>query len=325
MFVVSMSGTEPDYYIEKMVRERNIGGVLLFGYNMESEEQTSGLVGSLQELAMQTEPTIPLFVMVDCEGGEIQSAPWVSAQPSAAEVGGRVDPEEARRMAEKIGRELRRGGVNADLAPVVDTGSGAAIGGRSYGDDPTLVASMGTAAVEGFEEAGVVSAAKHFPNHGPALEDSHVGRPRIDHDAQTLAQRDLPPFRAAVEAGVPMVIVGHLVYPALDPERPASLSPTAIGLLRGELGFDDVIVTDDLAMEGAKRGGTVAEAAVEAVEAGVDLLIISGPPEEQAAAYDAIVAAVESGEIPRERIDASIERIKRVKDRYPLYSEGSLR
>ena len=325
MFVVSMSGTEPNYYIEKMVRERNIGGVLLFGYNMESEEQTRGLVGSLQELAMQTEPTIPLFVMVDYEGGEIQSAPWVSAQPSAAEVGGRVDPEEARRMAEKIGRELRRGGVNADLAPVVDTGSGAAIGGRSYGDDPTLVASMGTAAVKGFEEAGVVSAAKHFPNHGPALEDSHVGRPRIDHDAQTLAQRDLPPFRAAVEAGVPMVIVGHLVYPALDPERPASLSPTAIGLLRGELGFDDVIVTDDLAMEGAKRGGTVAEAAVEAVEAGVDLLIISGPPEEQAAAYDAIVAAVESGEIPRERIDTSIERIKRVKDRYPLYSEDSLR
>ncbi len=122
-----------------------------------------------------------------------------------------------------------------------------------------------------------------------------------------------------------MVMVGHLVYPALDPERPASLSPAAIGLLRGELGFDGVIVTDDLAMEGAKRGGTVAEAAAEAVQAGVDLLIVSGPPEEQAAAYDAIVAAVESGEIPRERIDASIERIKRVKDRYPLYSEGSLR
>ncbi|MDP8951518.1 MAG: hypothetical protein M3N18_04630 [Actinomycetota bacterium] len=323
MFVVGMDGTEPNYYIEKMVRERNIGGVLLFGYNMESEEQTRSLVGTLQELAMQTEPALPLFVAVDHEGGEVQSAPWASAQPSAEEVGGRADPKEAQRIAETIGRELRHGGVNTDLAPVVDTGSGAAIGSRSYGDDPTLVAGMGAAAVRGFEQAGVVSAAKHFPNHGPSLEDSHISRPRIDHDARTFAQRDLPPFRAAAEAGVPMMMVGHLVYPVLDPERPASLSQAAIELLRGELGFDGVIVTDDLAMEGAKRGGTVAEAAAAAVTAGVDLLIISGSPEEQAAAYDAVVAAVESGEIPRERIDASVERIKKVKDRYPLYSEGS--
>ena len=320
MFIVSMDGTEPNYYIQKMIQERNIGGVLLFGYNMESEEQTQSLIGSLQELSMQTEPAIPLFVAVDYEGGEVQSAPWVSAQPSAAEVGSRADPQEARRIAEKVGSELRRGGVNTDLAPVVDTGSGAAIGSRSYGDDPDLVGRMGTAAVEGFEESGVVSAAKHFPNHGPALEDSHTGRPSIDHDGQTIAQRDLPPFRAAIEAGVPMVMVGHLVYPALDPERPASLSPAVIKLLREELGFDGVIVTDDLAMEGAKRGGTSAQAAVAAVAAGVDLLIISSSPEEQAAAYDAVVAAVESGEIPREQIDASIERIRNVKSRYPLYS-----
>ena len=321
MFVVGVSGTEPDYYIEKMVRERNVGGVLLFRYNMESEEQTRSLVGSLQELSVQTEPAIPLFVAVDYEGGEVQSAPWVSAQPSAAEVGDRADPEEARRIAERIGRELRRGGVNADLAPVVDTGFGAAIGNRSYGEDPALVAGMGAAAVGGFEQAGIVAAAKHFPNHGPALEDSHVGRPRVDHEPRTVTQKDLPPFRAAIEAGVPMVMVGHLVYPALDPERPASLSAAAMGLLRGELDFDGVIVTDDLVMEGATRGGTSAQAAVEAVVAGADLLIISSPPEEQAAAYDAVVAAVESGEIPRERIDASVERIKKVKDRYPLYSE----
>ena len=325
MFIVGMDGTEPNYYIEKMIRERNIGGVILLGYNMESEEQTRGLVGSLQELSMQTEPAIPLFVAVDYEGGEVRSAPWVSAQPSAAEAGERADPDEARWIAERIGRELRQGGVNTDLAPVVDTGFGAASRSRSYGEDPTLVGRMGAAAVEGFEQSGVVSAAKHFPNHGPALEDSHVGRPRIDHDAQIVAQRDLPPFRAAIEAGVPMVMVGHLVYPAIDPERPASLSPAAMKLLREELGFDGVIVTDDLAMEGAKRGGTPAQAAVAAVEAGADMLIISGLPEEQAAAYDTVVAAVESGEIPRERIDASVERIRSVKNRYPLYDEGSFR
>ena len=320
MFIVGMSSTEPDYYIEEMIRERNIGGVLLLGYNMKSEEQTKELTNSVQHLSTATEPATPLFVAVDHEGGEVQSAPWVSTQPSAAEVGGRADPEEARSIAERVGRELRRGGVNTDLAPVVDTGYGAAIGSRSYGDDPILVGRMGVAAVQGFEEAGVVSAAKHFPNHGLALEDSHVGRPRIDHDMQTVVQRDLPPFRAAIEARVPMVMVGHLVYPAIDPDRPASLSPAAMRLLRGELlSFDGVIVTDDLAMEGAKRGGTTAQATVSAVTAGADLLMISGPSEEQVAAYDAVVTAVESGEIPRERIDASVQRIKNIKDRYPLY------
>jgi beta-N-acetylhexosaminidase len=320
MFIVGMDGTEPNYYIEKMVRERNIGGVLLFGNNMESEEQTKALTNSLQRLSMETEPAIPLFVAVDYEGGEVQSAPWVAAQPSAAEVGSRADPEEDRQISEEIGRELKRGGVNTDLAPVIDTGSGAAIHSRSYGDDPTLVALMGAASIEGFEQAGVVSSAKHFPNHGPALEDSHFARPVVDHDMQTVLQWDLPPFRAAIEARVPMVMVGHLVYPALDPERPASLSPAAIELLRGELGFDGVIVTDDLIMDGAKRDGSPAQAALQAAKAGADLLIVSGPPEEQAAAYDAVVAAVESREIPREQIDASVGRIKSIKERYPLYS-----
>jgi len=320
MFIVSMDGTEPNYYIEKMIRERNIGGVLLFGHNMESEEQTKELTDSLQRLSIETEPAIPLFVAVDHEGGEVQSAPWVSARPSAAEVGRRADPEEAWLIAEEIGRELRRGGVNTDFAPVVDTEGGAAIGSRSYGNDPALVGRMGAAAVEGFKQAGVVSAAKHFPNHGPAIEDSHVSRPRIEHDLKQVTSEDLPPFQAAIEAGVPMVMLGHLVYPTLDPENPASLSPEATRLLREELGFEGVIVTDDLAMEGAKRGGTSTQAAVAAVTAGADLLVVSSLPEEQAAAYDAIVAAVESGEISRERIETSVERIKNIKNRYPLYS-----
>ncbi|QIN78248.1 hypothetical protein GBA65_06690 [Rubrobacter marinus] len=318
MFVVSMSGTEPDYYIRKMIRERNIGGVILFGANMESEEGTRRLTRSLQELSMATEPRVPLFVAVDHEGGAVQHAPWVGPQPPAAEVGLRGDPGEARRISLQIGRELRGAGVNTDFAPVADTGSGAAIGDRSYGSDPELVGRMVAAAVEGFEEAGVVSAAKHFPNHGPALEDSHVGYPRVEHGTDEVRAFDLPPFRAAVEAGVPMVMVGHLVYPALDPGRPASLSPRATAMLREELGFRGVIVTDDLAMEGAKRGGTVARAAVEAVAAGADLLVVSGLPQEQADAYDAVVAAVESGEIPRARIEESLQRIEQVKRRYSL-------
>ena len=221
---------------------------------------------------MQTEPAVPLFVAVDQEGGDIASAPWVAPQPAAAEVGSRGDPEEAHDIAATMGRQLLRAGINTNFAPVVDTGFGAAIGNRSYGEDPELVARMGAAAVEGFERADVISAAKHFPNHGPATSDSHTSLPVIRHDAKTLESHDLPPFEAAVDAGVPMVMVGHLLYPAIDPHNPASLSRDAIGVLRRDLGFDGVIVTDDLAMAGASGSGTPAEAAVQAVQAGADLL-----------------------------------------------------
>jgi beta-N-acetylhexosaminidase len=318
MFVISVGGTEPDYYINKMIRERNIGGVMLFGYNMKSEAQTKALTGALQDLSMRTEPSVPLFVAVDQEGGQVSSAPWVSRQPAAARVGARGDPAQAREIAEQMGRELLRAGVNTDLAPVLDTGFGAAIGPRSFGEDPELVAEMGAASVKGFESAGVVSAAKHFPNHGPATSDSHVSLPVVDHDLETLRSYDLPPFEAAVRAGAPMVMVGHLVYPAIDPDRPASLSPEAIGMLRGELGFDGVVVTDDLAMAGATGGGPPARAAVEAVKAGADLLIISSPPQRQTDAYDAVVGAVESGEIPRERLETSVERVLEVKRGYSV-------
>lgn len=319
MFVVSVTGTEPDYYIEKMVRERNIGGVLLFGYNMESEAQTRALVDSLQGLAMNTGPATPLFVAVDQEGGEISSAPWVTQQPAAAEIGERGDTAAARNISEQMGSELRRAGVNTNFAPVVDTGFGAAIGARSYGEDPTLVSRMGAAAVEGFEAAGVVSAAKHFPNHGVATVDSHVDYPVVDHDLSTIMSQDLPPFRAAVESGVPMVMMGHLLYPAIDAEKPASLSPKATKLLREELGFDGIIVTDDLSMTAASGGGSSAEATVGAVKAGVDLLILSRPAQEQADAHEAVVAAVESGEITEKQIERSVRRIVEVKRNYPLY------
>jgi beta-N-acetylhexosaminidase len=318
MFVVSVGGTEPDYYIEKMLRERNIGGVILFGYNMKSEGQAESLVCRLQKLSMQTEPALPLLVAVDQEGGDIASAPWVAPEPAAAEVGRGGDPDEARRIAARMGRQLLRAGVNTDFAPVVDTGHGAAIGNRAFGEDPELVAKMGAAAVEGFEGAGVVAAAKHFPNHGPATSDSHVSLPVIGHDAKKLETHDLPPFEAAIDAGVPMVMVGHLVYPAIDAEHPASLSRDAISMLRGDLGFDGVVVTDDLAMAGASGGGSVVDAAVEAVGAGADLLVVSSAPQEQADAYDAVVEAVRSGEIPRSRVEESVGRLLEVKETYDL-------
>ena len=319
MFVVSVDGAAPEHYVEKMVRGRNLGGVILFRYNMKDEAQTRRMISSLQELSMQTEPAIPLFVAVDQEGGEVAHVPWVTPQPAAAEVGAGGDPDKARAIAETMGRQLRQAGVNTDLAPVVDTGYGAAIGSRSFGTNPRMVARMSAASVLGFEEAGIVSAAKHFPNHGAATTDSHEGLPVVRHGMAKVRGHDLPPFQAAVEAGVPMVIMGHLVYPAIDYERPASLSPEAYRMLREDLGFDGVAVTDDLAMAGATGGGTPARAAVRAVKAGADLLILSSPAPQQTAAYEAIVDAVEAGEIPKSRIRESARRVMEVKKEYPLY------
>ena len=317
MFVVGVGGTEPDYYIKKTIRERNIGGIILHDYNMQSKERTQAMVSELQKLSIKTSLCIPLIVAVDQEGGRVSSAPWVTYHPPAAAVGQSGDPAQAQRIAEEIGRQLDAAGVNTDLAPVVDTGFGAAIGDRSFGTDPHLVSKMGAAAVRGFEAAGIISTAKHFPNHGAAKVDSHTGLPVVDHDMQTVLSYDLPPFKRAVEAGVPMVMVGHLLYPAIDPERPASLSPKAIKLLRQEVGFDGVIITDDLAMEGAKQGGTVAQAAVKAVSAGADMLIISSP-QEQVDAYAAVVRGVKQGRISQDQINDSVDRILKLKQQYLL-------
>lgn len=319
MFIVSVDGTGVGPYTESAVRERNVGGVILFEANMRSEAQVRSLTGSLQEIASESQPGIPLLAATDQEGGIVSNAPWVSPQPPAAEVGASGQPEQARRIAETMGEQLLRAGVNADFAPVVDTGGGAAIGSRSYGDDPELVARMGAAAVEGFEEAGVISAAKHFPNHGPATADSHTALPVVEHDMTTVRDYDLPPFAAAVDAGVPMVMASHLVYPAIDPERPVSLSPRALGMLREDLGFDGVIVTDDLSMEAATRGGTIADAAVRAAGAGADAMIVSGAASQQAAAQEAVIRAVESGELPRERVYEAAGRVIEMKREYDLY------
>lgn len=314
MFIVGMRGTTPDRRVEGMIREENIGGVMLFGYNMQSREQTRALTGALQR-----EARVPLFIATDQEGGEVADAPWVSPEPSAEVIGRGGDPGEARKVALKMGRQLRAGGVNTDFSPVVDTGFGAAIGSRSYGEDPALVSKMGAAAVRGFREAGIVSVAKHFPNHGVATSDSHTGLPVVDHDLRTVRAYDLPPFEAAVQAGVPMVMVGHLLYPAIDPERPASLSPKAIGMLRHDLGFRGVIVTDDLNMAGAKGSGTPAEAAVRAAKAGADLLLITSSYGQEEAAYRAVLRAVRSGEIPERQVRASVRRILEVKREYLGY------
>jgi beta-N-acetylhexosaminidase len=322
MFIVGMSGTKPDHHIKKMIQKHHIGGVILSVPNIKNLKQTQTLVSKLQKLSIETSPSIPLVIAVDEEGGSVTRAPWIPPRPAAAVVGRSGNPDWAYHIAYEVGQKLKEAGINTDLAPVVDTGFGAAIGDRSFGTDPKLVSRMGSAAIKGFEAAGIASTAKHFPNHGAANEDSHVGSPIIEHDMSTIETQDLPPFKAAIDAGVPMVMVGHLVYPAIDPTLPASLSPRAIRLLRQNLGFKGVVVSDALTMEGATRGGTIAQAAVEAVGAGEDMLLLSAKPQAQLRAYAAVKQAVKSGQISRAQINQSVERILQLKEQYQMAPGG---
>ncbi len=304
-----------------VLEEYEITGFLLKSANgnFVSSEQVRELTGSLQSGS-----TIPLLLAVDQEGGRIDRIrfPDVRRFPAPRVFGRIADPVLTEEAARATGVQLAALGLNVDFAPVADVnvlGDGnPAIGDRSYGDDPELVAEMTVAAVRGFRRAGVAAAVKHFPGHGNTAVDSHLALPVVQTDPATWETTDLVPFAAAVEAGVPMVMVAHVAFPALDPDGlPASLSaPITTGKLREGLGFDGVIVTDDLANMQAVAGWSPGERAVRSLLAGADLILNPG---DVGAAVDAIMKAVAGGRIEMSRIDTAVARILGLK-----YDLGSM-
>jgi beta-N-acetylhexosaminidase len=262
-------------------------------------------------------PSHPALVAVDEEGGMVsQLAGFWDVPPSARAVASSGGPPLVKDLAARTARRLLALGINLDFAPVVDIHSNPrnpVIGIRSFGTSASQVAACGRAAIEGFHSAGVIPVAKHFPGHGDTSLDSHIASPRLDLTMEQLMMRDLRPFEAAIQAGVPMMMTGHLLVPALDadPKHTATLSPAIVtGLLREKLKFSGVVVTDALEMHGATALGSHGEVAVRAIEAGVDLLLYSklepGPEE----ALVALREALGSGRVSPERVGAAIERIR---------------
>ena len=305
-----------------LVDDFAVGGVILMGRNVGPPDQTRATIAELQTRA-KDRGLPPLFVAVDQEGGRVQrlGPPQYAARPAAREIGQTNDTVQAREAARALGEELRELGFNWDFAPVLDVNNNPrnpVIGNRSYGEDPQLVASMGAAAALGFQEdAGILACGKHFPGHGDTDTDSHHALPRISHNRARLDAVELVPFRSAMEAGVGAIMTSHILFPALDPILPATLSPTLLtGILRGELGFKRLIITDDLEMKGVADGWGAPEAAVLAVLAGADILLCCHTRETQYAMRDALVNAVEIGRLPEERIEESLARIARAKARW---------
>jgi beta-N-acetylhexosaminidase len=294
-----------------------LGGVILFRRNVESPEQLCVLTGALHAASAR-----PLLIGVDQEGGRVlRLPPPFLAAPPAAALGRADDPSLTERLARAVGRELRAVGITWNLAPVLDVRTNAAntvIGDRAYGADPERVTRHGLAAIRGFAEAGILATAKHFPGHGDTAADSHTTLPESGQSATRWRTVEFVPFRRAIQAAVPLVLVAHLLCPGLDPELPSSLSRATIGgVLREELAFTGVVVSDDLEMAAIAGRMDVGEAAVRFFEAGGDLALICHDPGRQQSALAAVRAAVRSGRLAETRVTESIARITRCAARLP--------
>lgn len=323
LLMVGFHGPEPNEDAWSFLERTPPGGILLFKHNVTSQEGIAATLRLIQERCSSSGQP-PILVGIDQEGGrvvrlteEIGFKTFGSARSQAGE----PDPETTVAMAmASTAKGLCALGINMDFAPVLDVVTAPdnrVIGDRSYGADADSVTRLGLAAIRALQVNGVAATAKHFPGHGPTAVDSHLDLPLIPLPEQAMAVH-LAPFRAAVEAGVAAVMTAHAVYPAFDPDAPATLSRRILtGLLREDWGYEGVITTDSLTMQAIARRQTVPEACVQAIEAGCDLLMVPASPPLHRECLHALEAAVTSGRITEERVEQSIARTVRVRRSFP--------
>ena len=303
--------------MRSLAREFELGGVILFARNIEAPEQVAELAHDAQQLV----PSVPLWVSVDQEGGRVArlKAPFTEWPPMAT-LGRRGDEALARRFAAALAAELRAVGITLDYAPVLDIHTNPKnpiIGDRALSQDAAMVARLGAAIIEELQGAGVAACGKHFPGHGDTSVDSHLELPLVEHPPDRIRRVECVPFAAAIKAGVAFIMTAHVLVPSLDEERPATLSPRVVQkMLREELGFEGVILSDDLEMKAIAATYSVPDAAVQAVAAGCDgLLVCSGDVEVQALTLESLVHAVEDGRIPFKRLEDAHKRLRAAKER----------
>jgi beta-N-acetylhexosaminidase len=313
--------------VRSLAREFGLGGVILFARNVAEPEQVAELAFACRNLVAET----PLWVAIDQEGGRVARlrAP-LTVWPPAVAVGRSGDEALAARFSAALAREIRSLGITFDCAPVLDVLTHAdnpAIGDRAISDDARVVATMGAAMIRAMQGEGVAACGKHFPGHGDTAVDSHHGLPLVEHSPERLRAVEYEPFRAAAAAGVAGIMVGHLLVPALDETRPASLSRRIVtGELREALGFDGLIVTDDLYMKGCSARFPIPAATVEAVAAGHDMVLLCEPRiDDHAAALEALVRAVEDERLPFGQIERSLARHRALKGRFVADPDGARR
>jgi beta-N-acetylhexosaminidase len=304
--------------VKALAREFDLGGIILFARNVAEPAQVADLAREAQELAHE----VPLWVSVDQEGGRVARLrrPFTEWPPMLT-LGRSGDEALAERFARALAAELKAVGITLDYAPVLDiltNPKNPVIGDRALAERAEDVARLGRVIIRTLQDAGIAACGKHFPGHGDTSVDSHVELPLVEHPPDRLEAVELVPFRAAIEAGVASIMTAHILLPALDEQRPATLSPTIVsGMLREQLGYDGLILSDDLEMKAIAGRYGLGEATVAAIAAGCDAVLMCGESQEaQAAALEAVIRTVEDGTLPRKRVDDAIATHRRVKERF---------
>ncbi|MGE3509757.1 MAG: beta-N-acetylhexosaminidase [Vicinamibacterales bacterium] len=318
LLIAGFNGLELPVELKSLAREFGLGGVILFARNIAEVEQVAELCFDAGRLT----PDMPGWVSVDQEGGRVArlKSPFTEWPPMAT-LGRSGDVGLAERFARALAVEMKAVGVTLDYAPVLDIHTNPknpVIGDRALADTANDVARLGQAIVRTLQAEGVAACGKHFPGHGDTSSDSHLELPLIEHPPERLREVELVPFTAAIEAGVATIMTAHILMPALDETRPATLSRAIVtGLLRDTLGFQGIVLSDDLEMKAIARDYQVPSAAVLAIDAGCDgVLICSGDVASQVATLEALIYAVEDGRLNEKRIEDALARQRRTKERF---------
>ena len=323
---LGFSGTTVSEELRRLVTKYKAGNIILFKRNLESASQAKALCDELQEL-VQAETGEPAFIAIDQEGGAVvRLPPDMVSVPGAMALAASGKPENAALAAQITAAELWRIGVNLNLAPVLDVNCNVdnpVIGSRSFSPRPEEAAAFGCATVRAFEEAGLMCCGKHFPGHGDTSVDSHFDLPMVDLSLVELEARELIPYRAAIEAGIPAIMTSHILFPQVEPEGfPATMSAKILrGLLRERLGFKGLILSDAMEMEAIKTHYGMPSGCIEALTAGVDIIYLCHEMPEVEESLKAIYAAHESGRFDEKEADASVERILRHKAKYAIFGQ----
>ena len=312
MVMIGVYGTELNDDIIFSLNNFHFGGVIFYDRNLENAAQTKKLANDIEAAANQK---VPLFFAIDEEGGRVaRGRNFLEAAPSQESIGLSGDASNATYWAKHNATILKNIGVNLNFAPVADVGSRDT---RSFGDDAQYVAQFVDAAAKGYEAENFLYTLKHFPGIGKGKTDTHIEVSNVEDSKETLYAEDLPPFKKIIrehDNSKFMIMVGHLLYDALDPVNSASLSPSIMtGLLRNELGFGGVVITDDLEMGAIKNHTELSSLGVKMILAGGDIALVCHNYESQQIVYNSILEAVQRGEISEERINESVRRILRMK------------
>lgn len=322
MVMIGFTGTQDmDADSIKLMQEYSVGSVLLFGWNTETFSQTEGLI---ENVNAHNPSDIPMLVGIDLEGGSVVrfKGQWNPALLSAERLGEKNDPQLVHDQYQRIGEQLKSIGIDINFAPVLDIAhdpSGTFLGKdkRMFGSDPDVVAPLVSQAVAGLHDSGCASLGKHFPGHGDTADDSHQTLPVIDATLEEMQNYALVPFQAAIDAGLDAMLVAHLSYPSLDGEYITSVSPTVITeLLREQMGFNGVVFSDDMRMQGLRQHYSVGKGAVLHILAGGDVVLIGKYYDLQKEVLDSLIQAVDDGVITRERLEQSVYRILTMKMKY---------